>query len=687
MLDNATYISDRRDASTAESQTSEGQIVQVSFCLVDPPGISYFTVHCPRPKEDGFSGEPFVLASEGSLVLFRVKLSPRPRRFCTYMSPCDYFVYTASPGRPWLDLLPDPNVMSFNSQQFGLFPCRSGVSEHYDVAFLDTEWVASDEACQFELYIFSSKTRWWSSKPVLLDLSPSEIHKVAIEHETDKVITIGHDSLGLVDLWRGIILLEKLFDDYPVMRYMTFPKPVVYTTDAYGETVCGEIAPECARDVACCNGLIKFVDIEYCYSDDVNGNGWKATTWNRMLSWKDWRKRFTVDKTDILVDPSYAAVLPELWDNNTKRMELKRLICSIPTLSMLDDDLVYMITKMNKEDKNAWIISVDMKHNTLQAGLSFPMLWASTPRGIIFRTMFWKRCGLKSHNCSEFERSNFEEYRSTGHSLSPVQYHLCIGIFRMKFVALVADYASNDLEKADTKAVNICLRASEDLNMLKPSGAKSMLSLVQTKSDDVKKNDMWMDYYCKERKTTHTSQKSDSCNALHRPHAGNQKYQLFLQGASPQVVGKKRGITGPTLDNSCNRSPERLAKSLPRRNKISDGKNTKLWLVDWLPVGSIKSRFPLIFSHVEGWIGVGFLLPSESGRDLGEWWLAMWRNFRNDYRDANDNLVLLVCWMVWKERNARVFQNQRCSVGFLFGCIKEEVVIWKEAAIFRDIRE
>uniref|UniRef100_A0A0D3FEI7 Uncharacterized protein n=2 Tax=Oryza TaxID=4527 RepID=A0A0D3FEI7_9ORYZ len=486
MLDKTAYISDRRNASTAESQTSEGQIVQ----------------------GDGFSDEPSVLAAEGSLVLFRVNLSPRPRRSGTYMSPCNYFVYTAGPGRPWLDLLPDPNAMPFNSQQFGLFPCRSGVSEHYDVAFLNSEWVASDEACQFELCTFSSKTGRWSSKPVLLDLSPSEIHKVAIEHETDKLITIGHDSLGLVDLWRGIILLEKLFDDYPVMRYMTFPKPVVYTIDAYGATVCGEIAPECARDVACCDGLIKFVDIEYCYSDDVNGNGWKATIWNRMLSWKDWRKRFSVDKFDILVDPSYSTVLPDLWDDNTKMMQLKKLICTIPTLSMYDDDFVYMMSTMTEEDKNAWIISVDMKQNTLQAvapisAERFSVLcsdcrpcafskYLKITSGVVIPNPvgeYTKRNHLQDRvlealrtqdslneldDCSEFERSNFEEYRSLVQS-SPVSS------LHSNIQNVAGYYASNDIEKAASKAVNICLRtlaqlvsgnvflslrASEDLNQV-----------------------------------------------------------------------------------------------------------------------------------------------------------------------------------------------------------------------------
>lgn len=94
-----------------------------------------------------------------------------------------------------------------------------------------------------------------------------------------------------------------------------------------------------------------------------------------------------------------------------------------------------------------------------------------------------------------------------------------------------------------------------------------------------------------------------------------------------------------------------------------------------------------VWRMIKGWIGVGFLLPSESGLDLGEWWLAMRQNFRNNYKDAIDSLVLLVCWMVWKKRNARVFQNQRRSAGFLFGSIKEEVAIWKEAGVFRNIGE
>lgn len=42
---------------------------------------------------------------------------------------------------------------------------------------------------------------------------------------------------------------------------------------------------------------------------------------------------------------------------------------------------------------------------------------------------------------------------------------------------------------------------------------------------------------------------------------------------------------------------------------------------------------------------------------------------------------------VWKETNARVFHNREKSVGLLFGAIKEEVIIWKEAGVLKGLRE
>lgn len=50
-------------------------------------------------------------------------------------------------------------------------------------------------------------------------------------------------------------------------------------------------------------------------------------------------------------------------------------------------------------------------------------------------------------------------------------------------------------------------------------------------------------------------------------------------------------------------------------------------------------------------------------------------------------LVLLVYWMVWKERNIRVFQSQSQAAGILFTLIKEEVVVWKEYGVSKYLGE
>jgi hypothetical protein len=41
------------------------------------------------------------------------------------------------------------------------------------------------------------------------------------------------------------------------------------------------------------------------------------------------------------------------------------------------------------------------------------------------------------------------------------------------------------------------------------------------------------------------------------------------------------------------------------------------------------------------------------------WWLATRKRIGTQERRSFDSLVILVCWRVWKQRNARVFLDQR----------------------------
>uniref|UniRef100_A0A0D9XTB7 Uncharacterized protein n=1 Tax=Leersia perrieri TaxID=77586 RepID=A0A0D9XTB7_9ORYZ len=52
------------------------------------------------------------------------------------------------------------------------------------------------------------------------------------------------------------------------------------------------------------------------------------------------------------------------------------------------------------------------------------------------------------------------------------------------------------------------------------------------------------------------------------------------------------------------------------------------------------------------------------------------------YRAAADTLFLLTCWLLWKERNARVFDHIARTVDNLVEQIKEEIVMWTKAGLF-----
>uniref|UniRef100_A0A0E0JE37 Very-long-chain (3R)-3-hydroxyacyl-CoA dehydratase n=1 Tax=Oryza punctata TaxID=4537 RepID=A0A0E0JE37_ORYPU len=46
-------------------------------------------------------------------------------------------------------------------------------------------------------------------------------------------------------------------------------------------------------------------------------------------------------------------------------------------------------------------------------------------------------------------------------------------------------------------------------------------------------------------------------------------------------------------------------------------------------------------------------------------------------------LMMMVCWFIWKERNARVFNQRSRTSAQLVGDIKDEITIWKQAGLFK----
>lgn len=58
---------------------------------------------------------------------------------------------------------------------------------------------------------------------------------------------------------------------------------------------------------------------------------------------------------------------PQLLDDKTQQLELKKLLFLNPTLSVHDDNLLYMMTKMDDADDTALVIAVDMERAVLDA--------------------------------------------------------------------------------------------------------------------------------------------------------------------------------------------------------------------------------------------------------------------------------------------------------------------------------
>ncbi|OQU81847.1 hypothetical protein SORBI_3006G129532 [Sorghum bicolor] len=82
-------------------------------------------------------------------------------------------------------------------------------------------------------------------------------------------------------------------------------------------------------------------------------------------------------------------------------------------------------------------------------------------------------------------------------------------------------------------------------------------------------------------------------------------------------------------------------------------------------------------------IGLVHLLPSDASRLVG-WWQESRALLPHNLRRSFDSLVVLVSWSLWKERNARTFDNTSCTPPQTLAKIKEEANAWL-AAGFRGL--
>ncbi|KAM0849883.1 hypothetical protein ACQ4PT_053489 [Festuca glaucescens] len=357
LLDRKAYIADRENGTTARAISRTGHTVKVTFCLVNAPAVSHFCV--PGPVED-LAEEPRVVSSAKDLVLLG---------FCfTVGGHGEYFIYKVVGGKP-LSLVPIPASPpeTTNTLCVSLLPCDDG-------EFILADLFVTTTLGQYDLTIFLSKTAKWTTRRLEVQFSL---------------------EIRAVDL----LIVPHKVEEEPLIYFIPLPKPD-FNLPRTGN-------PKPVRDVICYNdGVIKLVEMEHYFRDEVRRSkrfkvtedldradrmydreilllrdeeylkepgeqimrvpdGWKIRTCYRHTSWDHWRKGHAVHVDDVLAKPS--VLLPQMWDGKVWRWTLRNLTTAYPTLGLNSDDVVYLMSKkVDYDDKNAWVVGVNLGNKTVE---------------------------------------------------------------------------------------------------------------------------------------------------------------------------------------------------------------------------------------------------------------------------------------------------------------------------------
>ncbi|KAF7029261.1 hypothetical protein CFC21_041061 [Triticum aestivum] len=436
-LEEEANLKDCENATTAEAQTSTGHIVKVTFVLADPPSVSRFCVHGPELKGRNFDAEPRVVFSYNDHLLLRFAFTLGPRSTLHEAHLSEYFVYKACPGKPSITPIPTAYRPDKAKSYLAILPC----SDDYE-NFVVADLAMTQNLGHYVLHIFSSKMKKLVAKPLQLQAS-----SVVIEEDLPslphKVIALGADTIGWIDLWRGIVVCN-LFDPDPVLNFTPLPKPE-FNLERDG-------TPRPYRDVTFCNGFIKFMEIYHCVIPDSHdsdnmmnfktmkdldstdviydselffqnstdlmedeeptlNDAWKIRTCYRHTSWNLWCKGHNVHVDDILVNNQmHSMMLPELWDGSTGKFTLRNLITGYPTLCIHNGDVVYLVSKVELFGSKAWVIGVDLQKKTVE----------------VIKPYSAHRCNLSQ---TPFLACTFSRYLNTTPRYVCSSHSLCVFLF------------------------------------------------------------------------------------------------------------------------------------------------------------------------------------------------------------------------------------------------------------------
>ncbi|XBI73856.1 hypothetical protein VPH35_067514 [Triticum aestivum] len=370
LLDKKCLVGELKNSITTKSKNSKGVHLEVSFEAVDPPAISLCLVSCVDQTGDRLAAPPRILGVTRGFVLLAITFSDSVNRYLRFI---DYFVYKAGPDFASLHLLARPYPSSFSPNMAAILPVSDN-SEDFAVIFPHVEYFSLESRKHYTLHIYRSDTNDWHSQVACIaeDNETRNARDKLLLHNTMSVAYAEKGIVGWIDLWWGILLCNVL-DKKPTIRFVPLPVPEPCDTSEF-HLMFENLTPRPHCHVTIFNDLIKCVELDFHVQDAffnmkrAKDYGWMAKTWTRSIYSDVWCDGLTIDTSEIsFTDSSLPNLLPGMFDEENN-LTWKKLTSAGPTLSLLDDNVIYIMAKESMCHPTAYVLTVDTKSLKLESG-------------------------------------------------------------------------------------------------------------------------------------------------------------------------------------------------------------------------------------------------------------------------------------------------------------------------------
>jgi hypothetical protein len=91
-----------------------------------------------------------------------------------------------------------------------------------------------------------------------------------------------------------------------------------------------------------------------------------------------------------------------------------------------------------------------------------------------------------------------------------------------------------------------------------------------------------------------------------------------------------------------------------------------------------------VWNGIRSWSKADIPITGNAYRNTEEWWLQVRKRAPKSLRRDFDTVTILVHSRIWKERNARIFQQEFSPINRVFELIIEDLRAWKTTGCVAD---